>query len=632
MLRPASHGRSAQAACSELTASAEALSWELLRQPYGGRSAGHSEDKEHREVHGSSSGLVAGSAGGGREESTPCDGGHGGDPWLQRGVGGQPSRTIHDGGRGADEQDLLSPTSPPTARSAASSPDAPCAEHAPRRVRSREDAERAKADRVKWNMDTSANMQAFGKRSSLGTSTDRLQSSPFAFRTRILRGTIASARFEIFVAVLVIINCFLMVAQEEVEGIQEGARLGYYTHYGSDEYMKSWWPQLRQVFFAIECVFAALFTIEVSFMMVYDIWTLKLGIPCEFREPFWTQPMEVLDAIRVGPSDLGIQRDLGRQLERAPVQAEVRAHPAPAAAGAPRPRDQAVSLPGPSPPHGHCAQGESWGDAVLVSDVLWDSHSVRHGVLYSRPVGVPARKFRTPTQHQNPIVSVFRHLHSVDGVHVGACPGELAYDLPFPFRRRSRIVQYILRCLQVGNWIRSSRSAQWARWRIFIQETLSAAANDEFIMVRARVRQNVQQAKKITRLFKFADSDGDGVLTKEEFDDVVSKPAIRTWLEAMELRFADASMLFDMIAGKGQHEVSSEDFIQGIGRLKGPARNLDVVKVLDLLTQGQHQITQEQKKNLEAVTLAIRRHSISMNGSIPTGRGSSGEWESTQEI
>merc|ERR1711920_304311 len=56
---------------------------------------------------------------------------------------------------------------------------------------------------------------------------------------------------------------------------------------------------------------------------------------------------------------------------------------------------------------------------------------------------------------------------------------------------------------------------------VFIQESFSVATNDEFIMVRKRMRQMKQHAERITRLFQLADENGDGMLSKDELEDML---------------------------------------------------------------------------------------------------------------
>jgi len=115
---------------------------------------------------------------------------------------------------------------------------------------------------------------------------------------------------------------------------------------------------------------------------------------------------------------------------------------------------------------------------------------------------------------------------------------------------------------------------------VFIRETFSVAESDEFIMIRSRMRQVLQHKDRMRRLFQLADRDKDGVLGHEEFRRVFEKPAIKAWLEAMDLRCDDADTLFALIAGSMDGVISEEELIRGIAQLKGPARNVDLLTLV----------------------------------------------------
>merc|ERR1740121_3327081 len=88
------------------------------------------------------------------------------------------------------------------------------------------------------------------------------------------------------------------------------------------------------------------------------------------------------------------------------------------------------------------------------------------------------------------------------------------------------------------------------------------------------------------------DKDKSESLTREELNYLLEKKAIRTWLEAMDLRYSDPDTLFTLIAGD-EDEVTVDQFIEGIGRLKGTARNIDMITVLDVLRQHQKCIMED---------------------------------------
>jgi len=110
---------------------------------------------------------------------------------------------------------------------------------------------------------------------------------------------------------------------------------------------------------------------------------------------------------------------------------------------------------------------------------------------------------------------------------------------------------------------------------VFIQETFKVATTDDKIMVMQRERAVRAHTKKMKALFEHADSSGDGFLDKNEFKSVMALPSVRTWLAAMELDVDDVDHLFTLI-DDGDEMLSAQELVQGVARLKGTARSIDV--------------------------------------------------------
>merc|ERR1719282_849813 len=80
-------------------------------------------------------------------------------------------------------------------------------------------------------------------------------------------------------------------------------------------------------------------------------------------------------------------------------------------------------------------------------------------------------------------------------------------------------------------------------------------------------------------LFQHADQDQNGGLDRDEFKLLFEDPAIRTWLSAMELDVRDADKLFTLI-DDGDEALTAEELVKGVGRLKGPAKSIDVITMI----------------------------------------------------
>jgi len=109
-----------------------------------------------------------------------------------------------------------------------------------------------------------------------------------------------------------------------------------------------------------------------------------------------------------------------------------------------------------------------------------------------------------------------------------------------------------------------------------MQETFKVASTDDTIMVRQKRRAARVHADKMGRLFNEADENGNGMVTLEEFRTVIKDSIVETWLASMDLDMRDSDTLFMLIDEDGDGEITVEELIQGVARLKGPARSIDL--------------------------------------------------------
>jgi len=114
---------------------------------------------------------------------------------------------------------------------------------------------------------------------------------------------------------------------------------------------------------------------------------------------------------------------------------------------------------------------------------------------------------------------------------------------------------------------------------VFIQETFKVSTTDDTIMMIQKERAIKLHEVKMTALFERADESGDGSLDADEFQAVVGDPCVKTWLAAMELDVIDAQILFDLI-DNGDSKITAKELLQGVARLKGFARSIDLVTLL----------------------------------------------------
>jgi len=114
---------------------------------------------------------------------------------------------------------------------------------------------------------------------------------------------------------------------------------------------------------------------------------------------------------------------------------------------------------------------------------------------------------------------------------------------------------------------------------VFIQETFKVATTDDKIMVMSKERASKTHKAKMDALFNYADEDGDGYLDPSEYEQVLSDPEVMTWLAAMELDVRDKANLFRLLDTNKDGKISRQELIEGVSRLKGGARSIEMVSV-----------------------------------------------------
>merc|ERR1711972_1222790 len=98
-------------------------------------------------------------------------------------------------------------------------------------------------------------------------------------------------------------------------------------------------------------------------------------------------------------------------------------------------------------------------------------------------------------------------------------------------------------------------------------------------MVQEKIKNKENYIKKLKSLFMAVDVNGTGRLGLDEFVAVLTNPRVKTWMQILELDVHDAQALFSLI-DDGDGEVTFDEFITGLMRLKGNASTMDTVTIM----------------------------------------------------
>jgi hypothetical protein len=118
---------------------------------------------------------------------------------------------------------------------------------------------------------------------------------------------------------------------------------------------------------------------------------------------------------------------------------------------------------------------------------------------------------------------------------------------------------------------------------VFMQETFKVASTDDCVLMQQKERAMGVHMRKMMRLFKEADTSGDGTIDLDEFKEVMSNDEVKMWLSSMELEVDDANALFSLVDVNNEGELDAMTLARGIARVQGTARSIDMMTVLSEL-------------------------------------------------
>lgn len=118
---------------------------------------------------------------------------------------------------------------------------------------------------------------------------------------------------------------------------------------------------------------------------------------------------------------------------------------------------------------------------------------------------------------------------------------------------------------------------------IFLHETFRVSQTDKEIMIRETERNIQRNARHMLHLFEQADLDEDGIVSYGDFRRLVRDPKMSTFMSALGLEVRDAEEAFLLLDSNGNGELNINTLMDGFTRLKGSARSIDIVQMIDMI-------------------------------------------------
>jgi len=111
---------------------------------------------------------------------------------------------------------------------------------------------------------------------------------------------------------------------------------------------------------------------------------------------------------------------------------------------------------------------------------------------------------------------------------------------------------------------------------VFMQQTLKVAQLDDAMLMREAQKLKEGHMKKMIEFLKHTDISGDGKISHSEWKHCLKSEFVHHWFSGQGLSLRDADRLFFMIERDGDGKLSLEELVQGVNRLQGSAKSLDM--------------------------------------------------------
>jgi len=102
----------------------------------------------------------------------------------------------------------------------------------------------------------------------------------------------------------------------------------------------------------------------------------------------------------------------------------------------------------------------------------------------------------------------------------------------------------------------------------------------------------------VRSLYKAADVDNDGTISKVEFETCMGDPAVQVYMEQLGINMADARYLFHVLDDDQSGTIDSEELLNGLIRLKAGAKFTDIMTILQEI-----QDNSEERSNFQTLAL-----------------------------
>jgi len=143
---------------------------------------------------------------------------------------------------------------------------------------------------------------------------------------------------------------------------------------------------------------------------------------------------------------------------------------------------------------------------------------------------------------------------------------------------------------------------------MLVEKAVQAAAPDRSDLVLETRAKNREDSEELLRMCKMLDQDGNGTISREEFDNMLENSIFSAYMSSLGLEVSDTDLFFSTIAGSSvDDEITLDDFAHACVHMRGNATGVDMKgQLLETSAVLEHLQSCDQKnrqtlRNLEAL-------------------------------
>eukprot|EP00927_Polykrikos_kofoidii_P031186 TRINITY_DN26854_c0_g1_i1.p1 TRINITY_DN26854_c0_g1~~TRINITY_DN26854_c0_g1_i1.p1 ORF type:complete len:577 (+),score=94.03 TRINITY_DN26854_c0_g1_i1:48-1733(+) len=150
---------------------------------------------------------------------------------------------------------------------------------------------------------------------------------------------------------------------------------------------------------------------------------------------------------------------------------------------------------------------------------------------------------------------------------------------------------------------------------VFLQQTMKVAQEDTDVMIMQKKRAHSCWSNKLAMVFSHLDCSGDGFITRQEFADMLMEQETRLMMQSLDIEIFDMELLFRVLAGEDS-VITIDEFIDGAARIKGSAKAIETIQILEELRAIQESVGVIEKEMSFVTQLRHSSHKIDVEKNV----------------